>query len=75
MQAPNCPNRDSCVPLLLKAKQTAETLAISERKLWGMTARGLIPHIKIGRSVRYPAAELGNWIQSKMNQEVTSENA
>ena len=34
--------------LLLTPKQTAEALAISERKLWGMTASGEIPHIRLG---------------------------
>ena len=51
--------------LLLTPQQAAETLAISPRKLWAMTASGEIPHLRIGRSVRYPAADLQRWIESK----------
>jgi predicted DNA-binding transcriptional regulator AlpA len=37
-------------------------LAISPRKLWGMTASGEIPHIRLGRCVRYPVNDLLRWI-------------
>ena len=52
-------------PLLLNAKQAAEALAISARKLWGMTASGEIPYLKIGKSVRYPVDDLKAWIDEK----------
>jgi len=48
--------------LLLTPQQAAEALAISPRKLWGMTASGEIPHIRLGRSVRYPLDDLQCWI-------------
>jgi excisionase family DNA binding protein len=48
--------------LLLTARETAEALAVSPRKLWAMTASGEIPHIRLGRSVRYPVEELKRWI-------------
>lgn len=50
--------------LLLTAKATARALAISERKLWGMTASGEIPHVRISRSVRYTVADLQRWIEA-----------
>ena len=49
--------------LLLTAKQAAEALAISPRKLWGMTASGEIPHVRVGRLLRYPVADLEEWIR------------
>ncbi len=52
-------------PLLLNAKQAAEALAISPRKLWGMTASGEIPHVRIDRAVRYPVDALKRWIDEK----------
>lgn len=52
--------------LLLTPKQAAEALAISPRKLWGMTASGEIPHIRLGRCVRYPADGLQRLIDEKM---------
>ena len=48
--------------LLLTPKQAAEALAISPRKLWGMTASGEISHVRIGRCVRYPVDDLRRWI-------------
>lgn len=47
---------------LLTANQTAGLLGISPRKLWGMTASGDVPHVRLGRCLRYPAEELHNWI-------------
>ena len=51
--------------LLLTPKQAAKALAISPRKLWGMTASGEIPHVKFGRCVRYPIDELQGWIADR----------
>ena len=44
--------------MLLTSKQVAESLQVSPRKLWSLTASGKIPSIKIGRSVRYAVDDL-----------------
>lgn len=49
---------NSTSPLLLSAKETAIALAISPRKLWGLTASGEIPHVRLGRCVRYEIRDL-----------------
>lgn len=49
-------------PKLLTPKAAAQTLAISPRKLWGLTAAGEIPAVRIGRAVRYDAVDLQNYI-------------
>ena len=54
--------QDNTKTLLLNPRETAAALAISPRKLWGMTASGEIPHIRLGRSVRYPLDDLRCWI-------------
>ena len=51
--------------LLLTPQQAAEALAISERKLWGMTASGEIPHVRLRRCVRYPVDDLQRWIDDQ----------
>lgn len=51
--------------LLLTPKQAAEALAISPRKLWGMTASGNIPHVRLGRCVRYPVVDLQCWLDQQ----------
>lgn len=52
------------LPLLFTPSQSARALAIGKRKLWSLTAANEIPHIRIGRSVRYPVADLQRWIDS-----------
>jgi len=52
-------------PALLTVKQAAERLAVSERTIWSTTApRGPIVCVKIGRAVRYRAADLDAFISS-----------
>ena len=57
---------DALTPLLWTARDAARALAISERKLWSLTKEGTIPHVKIGRSVRYPADELRDWLAAQL---------
>lgn len=52
------------IPQLLTAKQTAAVLAISPRKLWALTASFEIPHVRIGKAVRYKPSDLATWIES-----------
>jgi len=51
--------------LLLTPHQAAEALQISERKLWSMKASGEISYVLLGRSVRYPRADLQQWIDER----------
>ncbi len=51
--------------LLLTPKQAASALAISPRKLWGMTASGELAHLRIGRAVRYPIDDLLAYIDAQ----------
>ena len=53
---------DTLTPLLLTARQAADALAISPRKLWQLTKDREVPHVRLGRSVRYPAEDLRQWI-------------
>ena len=52
-------------PLLLTPQQAAVALAISPRKLWGMTDSGEIPHVRVGRCVRYLLDDLQRWIDAQ----------
>ncbi len=51
--------------LLVNAKRAAELLSISPRKLWEMTNCRAIPHVRVGRSLRYPVADLEAWIEAR----------
>ena len=52
-------------PMLLRPREAAEWLAISERKLWSLTQSEEIKAIKVGRSVRYDLRDLLAWIEYK----------
>jgi excisionase family DNA binding protein len=52
-------------PLLLTPTQAAQALAISPRKLWSMTTGGELPHVRMGRCVRYPLDDLRRWIEAQ----------
>jgi excisionase family DNA binding protein len=51
--------------MLLRRRDAADVLGISERKIWSLTASGEIPHVRIGRCVRYPADQLQQWIRAQ----------
>lgn len=48
--------------LVLRAKDAARVLGIGSRLLWSLTNRGEIPHVRAGRAVLYPIAELREWL-------------
>ena len=52
-------------PLLLRPKDAAKLLAISTRKLWGLTASHQIEVVRIDRSVRYSVESLNRFIESR----------
>ena len=57
--SPAKPKRRRCKPLLLKAGQLARRLQISERSVQTLTARGVLPSIKLGdKLVRYRLADV-----------------
>jgi excisionase family DNA binding protein len=54
--------------LLVKAPEAAALLSLSERKLWEMRNCRQIPHVKIGRAVRYAVADLEAWIEQQKTE-------
>ncbi len=51
--------------VLLTVKEAAKLLTISAKKLYRMAALGRVPHIRLGRSVRFQREELERWIQQQ----------
>jgi excisionase family DNA binding protein len=47
---------------LLRPREAAEMLAVSERTLWDLSNGGGLPCVRIGRAVRYDPADLAGWI-------------
>ena len=53
-------------PLLLKLRDAAELLQVSDRTLWQLSKDGDIPSIRVGvRSVRYCRKQLQEWIEQQ----------
>lgn len=50
--------------LLVDAREAARMLSVSQRKLWGLTFedQSPIPHVRLGRLVRYRPGDLQSWI-------------
>lgn len=53
--------------LLVDAREASRILAISPRKLWAMTFEETpaLPHVRVGRLVRYSPDDLREWIASQ----------
>jgi len=60
-------------PTLWTSREAAKALAISERKLWGLTNDKLLPCVRIGRSVRYDPADIRAYIAAQKTPCATAE--
>jgi excisionase family DNA binding protein len=50
-------------PVLLSADEVAAMLGVSERTLWRLLSAGKLPQpVRFGRSTRWRAAEVAEWI-------------
>lgn len=54
---------------LLKAREAAQRLAISERYLYQLTASGEVPCVRVGKLVRYSVETLRKWIKDRESAE------
>jgi excisionase family DNA binding protein len=57
--------------LLLNSREAARALSISEPHLSRLTRSGVIPHLRVGKCLRYSAEALGNWIRQSQSTEPT----
>lgn len=58
--------------LLVSEREAASMLSICPRSLWAIRTAGEIPHVRVGRSVRYAVADLEQWIQQQRRSSATS---
>jgi len=56
------------LPMLLDAHEAGRLMSVSRSKVLDLAARGAIPSIKIGRSVRIPRERLQVWMAERTNQ-------
>ncbi len=51
--------------LLLRPLEAADVLAVSKSKIYELLSSGVIPSVRIGKSIRIPAEELQKWVRSR----------
>ena len=56
---------------LLTENELAEELNLSRSFLWGLRKRGL-PHLRIGRTVRYEFQTVADWLTQNYKQDTAS---
>ena len=52
--------------LLLRPAEAADAMSVSRARAYELIAAGVIPHIRIGTSIRVPADALRAWIASQL---------
>lgn len=54
---------------LMTAKQVGELIEVKPNTIYQWVHLGLIPHVKLGKSVRFKKAELFRWIDKNFRKE------
>ncbi|QDS91830.1 Helix-turn-helix domain protein [Roseimaritima multifibrata] len=60
-------------PQLLSEHDAAKWLGICQRTLWGLRATGEIPHVRLGRAIRYDVADLLQFVAQNKKRGVDHE--
>jgi excisionase family DNA binding protein len=55
--------------LLLRPAEAADAIGVSRARAYELIAAGVIPHIKIGTSIRVPVDALRAWIARQLQPE------
>jgi prophage regulatory protein len=55
--------------LLLRPNEAAEVLGLGRSKTYDLIARGVIPAVRIGKSIRVPIEALRDWVASQTPHE------
>ena len=55
---------------LLKAKDLAEILNLSENTIYQLTYREAIPYVKFGKTVRFRESEILQWIEKNSHGKI-----
>lgn len=63
-------NPQHAEPLLLTLHETARLLKLSPRTVWQWAADGKLPHLHIGRCLRFPRRELEAWISEQVGRQL-----
>jgi excisionase family DNA binding protein len=54
--------------LLLRPTEAAEVIGIGRSKMYELLARGEMPSMRVGGSLRVPLAQLREWVDRKVEE-------
>jgi excisionase family DNA binding protein len=60
--------------LLLKPMEAAKAIGIGRSKIYDLISRGVIPAVRIDKSVRIPVAALRNWVEQQVREQSQPDN-
>ena len=52
--------------ILLRPSEAAELLGVSRSKVYELLARGVLPRVRVGLSLRIPVQALRRWVESQI---------
>jgi excisionase family DNA binding protein len=52
------------LPHLIDAAEVATALGLSKWRVYELAREGVIPHVRIGRSMRFDEAKVREWIEA-----------
>jgi len=58
--------------LLLRPAEAADVLGVSRSKVYELLAKGTIPSIRVGESLRVPVAALREWVSQRLEERSAS---
>jgi excisionase family DNA binding protein len=66
--------RDEMERLLLRPIEAAEAIGVGRSKIYELLARGELPSIRVGSSVRVPVDALRTWIARQLDDASSGNN-
>jgi len=57
--------------MLLRATEAAEIVGLGRSKMYELIAKGIVPSVRIGKSVRVPVEGLRQWVQKQVEETAT----
>ena len=60
---------DAMERMLLKPTEAAEVIGLGRSKTYELISKGLIPSVRIGKSVRVPVVALRNWVEQQLREQ------
>jgi excisionase family DNA binding protein len=66
-------------PVVLRYREAAKVLGVSQRTLWLWTKAGLIPHVRVGlgrrKTILYPLDEIKAWLANQSRTQINGKKS